>query len=102
MQYTEIFFSEKMENFMRKILIVFIVWLKTYIVGTLKNRLAEVRGSNEYPQCKLRFGSKIRKIGIPLQTRVFLYKSGFTGVYISRTCFHDDVLKNVSSLNKII
>ena len=35
------------------------------------------------------FGAKIRKIGIPLQTPVFLYKSGVYGVYISRTCFPD-------------
>ena len=30
----------------------------------------------------------MKKIGIPLYTPVFLYKSGFQGVYISRTCFH--------------
>ena len=30
-------------------------------------------GSNEYPQSM--FGAKVRKIGIPLQTPVFLYKS---------------------------
>ena len=35
------------------------------------------------------FGAKIRKIGIPLHTPVLLYKSGFEGVYISRTCFPD-------------
>ena len=33
------------------------------------------------------FGLKIRKLGIPLQTPVFLYKSGVCGVYISRTDF---------------
>ena len=40
---------------------------------------------NEY------FGSKIRKIGIPLQTPVFCFcvNVGLTGVYISRTCFPD-------------
>ena len=32
------------------------------------------------------FGSIIRKLGIPLQTPVFLYKSG---VYVSWTCFPD-------------
>ena len=35
------------------------------------------------------FGAKIRKIGIPLQTPVLLYKMGFKGVYITRTCFRD-------------
>ena len=35
------------------------------------------------------FGAKIRKIGIPLQTPVFLYKIGVEGVYLSCTCFPD-------------
>ena len=35
------------------------------------------------------FGSKIIKIGIPLQTPVLLYKSGVSGGKHSRTCFHD-------------
>ena len=43
-----------------------------------------------YPQSmsthNLCFGAKIRKIGIPLHTPVYLHKSG---VYISRTCFPD-------------
>ena len=34
-------------------------------------------GSNEYPQSM--FWSKIKKIGIPLQTPVLLYKSGVQG-----------------------
>ena len=34
-------------------------------------------GSNEYPQCMLL--SKIRKLGIPLQTLDFLYKTGDQG-----------------------
>ena len=37
------------------------------------------------------FGSKIRKIGIPLQTPVLLYESGVQGVYMSRT--FPDVLR---------
>ena len=32
---------------------------------------------------------KIRKLGIPLQIPVLLYKSGFKGVYFSGTCFPD-------------
>ena len=38
------------------------------------------------------FGSIIRKLCIALQTPVFLYKMGFSGVYISRTCFPDQVI----------
>ena len=34
---------------------------------------------------------KNKKISIPIQTPVFLYKSWFKGVYISRTCFPDDI-----------
>ena len=41
------------------------------------------------------FGAKIRKIGIPLQTPVFLYKLwGLRGVYFSWTCFHAAPLPN--------
>ena len=48
------------------------------------------------------FGAKIRKIGIPLQTPVFLYKKvGFKGVYISRTCFLD-TCHNLSIMYTII
>ena len=36
------------------------------------------------------FGSKIRKINIPLQTPVFLYKVGYQGVYSIRTCYRDE------------
>ena len=35
------------------------------------------------------FGAKIRKKGISLHTPVLLYKSGVSGVHISRTCFPD-------------
>ena len=45
------------------------------------------RGGSTHNLC---FGAKIRKIGIPLQTPVLLYKSGvFKGVFIARTCFPD-------------
>ena len=33
----------------------------------------------------------MKKIGVALQTPVFLYKSGVKWVYISRTCFPDDM-----------
>ena len=42
----------------------------------------------EYPRC---FGTKIRKLGIPLQPPFFYIKVGFKGVYISRAYFPDDV-----------
>ena len=51
------------------------------------NRLAEVVLTRTH---NLRFGAKIRKIDIPLHTLIFLYKSGFKGVYMSQTCYPDD------------
>ena len=37
----------------------------------------------------LRFRAKIRKIGLPLYTPIVLYKMGFKGVFIARTCYPD-------------
>ena len=51
-----------MENFSGKILLFSIFMLKTLIVGTRYNRLAEVVLMSIHNLC---FGSKIRKIGIP-------------------------------------
>ena len=42
------------------------------------------------------FGSKIRKIGITLQTQFYYIKVGFKGVYISRTCYPDDLALEIS------
>ena len=55
-------------------------------MGTCKNRLAEAVLSSTHNLC---FGAKIRKIGIPLHNPVLLYKMGYKGVYITRTCFRD-------------
>ena len=49
MRYTEIFKVVKNENFQLKIFVIFLIFA---------------------------FGAKIRKIGIPLQTPVLLYKRG--------------------------
>ena len=60
-------------------------------MGTRNNRLADAALTSPHNLC---FGSKIRKIRIPLQTPVFPYKnisvlSLFKGVYmyIARTCY---------------
>ena len=60
----DFFSAVKIENFITKSLILLIFLLKTLIVG----------GSNEYPQSM--FWIKNMKIGIPLQTPVFIHKSG--------------------------
>ena len=87
MQYIFRFFSEeKFENFIAKNLIFLIYLLKTLIVGTCENHLTEAILRSTHNLC---FGSKIRKVGIPLHAPVLLKKVGFKGVYISRTCFPD-------------
>ena len=57
------FSTAKIENFIRKILIFSIFLLKTLIVGTHWNHLAEAVLTSTNNLC---FGSKIRKIGICL------------------------------------
>ena len=54
-------------------------------VGTRQNLLAQAILSSTHNVC---FGSKIRKIGMSLQTPVFLYKGGVEeGIHF--TCFPD-------------
>ena len=86
MQHTDFFFfsSIKIENFIPKCLICLIFLLKTLVVGTRYNRLAEVVLRSTHNLC---FGTQIRNIRIPPHIPVFLYKSGVKGVFIARTCF---------------
>ena len=80
MQYTEIFSAVKIENFIRKNFDIFNIFAQNIDCGyTLEP--PRRGGSNEYHN--LCFGAKIRKIGIPLQTPVLLYKSGVKGRYTS-------------------
>ena len=74
MQYEEnLFKRKKRKKFTGKRLIIL---LKTLITGTCVSVLTCTHS--------LCFGSKIRKLGIPLQTPVvLLYKSGCKGKYIS-------------------
>ena len=62
MQYTEIFSAVKIENFIGKNFVAVNIQCG-YNVST-------------HNEC---FGATIRKLGIPLQTPVFLYKSGVYG-----------------------
>ena len=73
MQYTEIFSALKTEKNQLKFFDIFLIFAQNIDCGyTLEP--PRRGGSNEYPQSK--FWSKIKKIGIPLQTPVLLYKSG--------------------------
>ena len=72
MQYTEIFLALKIENFQFDIFLIFAQNLRLCV---------HVRTAS--PTCihNLCFGAKIRKIGLPRQTSVFLYKRvGLKGV----------------------
>ena len=65
MHYIENSFSCKYENFTGKIEIFLIFLLKTYSVGTRQNRLGEMVLTSTHSD-NICFGSKIRKVGIPL------------------------------------
>ena len=67
MQYTEIFLPVKIENFIRKIWINYLIFAQNIDEAVLMSTH------------NLCFGAKIRKIGIPLHTPVLLYKSGVQG-----------------------
>ena len=72
-QYIKIFKVVKNEEFQQKFFDIFFIFAQNIDCGyTLEP--PRRGGSNEYPQSI--FGAKIRKIGIPLQTPDFLYKSG--------------------------
>ena len=63
----------------------------------IQRLFSAVKIENFMGEKKFFFGTKIRKIGIPLHTPVLLYKSGVYGVYITQTCF-TDVPKNCFSV----
>ena len=90
MQYTEIFLPIKIENFQWKIFDIFLIFAQNINCGyTLEP--PRRGGSNEYAQSM--FSSKNKKNRYtPAYPSFFLYKSGVQGVYISRTCFRDDVI----------
>ena len=71
MQYTEIFLALKIENFQLKNFDIFLILLKHRLWVHVRTASASTHN--------LCFGAKIRKIGIPLQTQVLLYKSGVQG-----------------------
>ena len=48
----------------------------TFLIILLKTLIAEAVLTSTHNLC---FGAKIRKIGTPLQTPIFLYKSGVQG-----------------------
>ena len=73
MKYIEIFSPVKIENFQWKFFDIFLIFAQNIDCGYTVEPPRR-GGSNEYPQCM--FWIKKRKLGIPLQTPVFLNKSG--------------------------
>ena len=71
MQYTEIFKVLKNENFQKKKFDIFLIFAQNIDCRYTLEREAVLTSTHN-----LCFGAKIRKIGIPLQTPVFLYESG--------------------------
>ena len=67
------FFRSKIDNFRGKFLIFFLIFAAQIIDC---GYTAEAVVTSTHNLC---FGAKIRKIGIPLQTPVLLYKSGVQG-----------------------
>ena len=88
MQYAESFFScKKNEHFYRKN-DIFLIFAQNIDCGyTLEPRRRG--GSNEYPQSMFWSKNKKKKV-YPCIPQFFYIKVGFTGVYISGTCFPDD------------
>ena len=78
MQYTENVLVVKNEKFHWKKIDIFLIFAQNIDCGcTLEpNRLDEAVLTSTHNLC---FVAKIRKIGIPLQTPVLLYKSGVEG-----------------------
>ena len=78
----------KMKIFNRNFFIFFLIFAQNIDCGyTLE---PPHRGSsNEYPQSM--FWNKNKKICIPPIPQFCCIKVGFKGVYITRTCFHDEV-----------
>ena len=89
MQYTEIFSAVKTENFTRKKLDISYIFAQNLHCGYTLEPPHRGGLTSTHNVC---FGSKIRKLGIPLETPVVPYKIGVQGLYITRTCFLDEKL----------
>ena len=74
-QYTEIFKNVKKENFQLKNLMFFLIFAPNI----------DCWYTLEPPR------QKIRKLGIPRIPQFRYIKVGFKGVYITRTCFRDEM-----------
>ena len=82
MQYTETILAvKKNENFHWKKFDIFLIFAQNIDCGYTSDEAVLTSTHN------LCFGAKIRKIGIPLHTPVFLYKSGVQGSILHTDMF---------------
>ena len=87
-QYTAIFHGCKNDNFQMKIVDIFLIYAQNIDCGyTLEPPRG---GSNEYPQSMFRSKNK-KKYVYPSKPHFFYIKVGCKGVFITRTCYPDDV-----------
>ena len=79
-------------------MMLFLFLLKTYIVGTRKNRLSEAVLTSTHD---LIFRANIRKNDYPCKPQFYFIKVGCKGVYFTRTCW-PDVVMNLYPLIKTV
>ena len=95
MQYIEIFWFCKYENFHCKNFDIFNIFAQNIDCGyTLEP--PRRGGSNEYPQSMFRSKNK-NKLEYPCIPQFCYIKVVYTGVYIARTCFPDGCLVHTAA-----
>ena len=94
-QYTAIFHGCKNDNFQMKCFDIFLIFAQNIDCGYMLE--PPQRGSsNEYPQSM--FSSKNKKKVYPCEPQFYYIKVGCKGVFVARTCFHDETKVLISCM----
>ena len=94
MQYTEMFLVCKNVHFQMIFLYIFLIFAQNIDCGyTLEP--PQRGGSNEYPQSM--FWSKNKKKVYPCKPQFYYMKVGCKWVFVTLTCFRDELLHTTSS-----
>ena len=89
MQYTAIFHGCKNVHFQMNFFNIFLIFAQNIDCGyTLEP--PHCGGSNEYPQSMFRSKLNTKKV-YPCKPQLYCIKVGCKGVFVTRTCFRDDV-----------
>ena len=92
MQYKAIFHGYKKVNFQMKNFNIFLIFVQNIDCGyTLEPPQFEAVLMSTHNLC---FRAKIRKNVYPCKPQLYYMKVGCKGVYITRTCFHDELRPN--------